>query len=221
MGGQTDRNILETRADQTGDRCWGRGQGSSVPVQGTRLDRRAKVRPTRAWKSGRFARLGAFATAWPFRSLNLASRKELHQRRRTLYDAEYSARLLPSFKHTSVNRTSVRMNSSWEESHGRWKSIWWLGWGMRNSSEWDFFVWELAWKWRAYDEIWFKLSFKFLDFDVCFRRPDVRIDRSVSSEILLKVEVKLWSNAVRRNNKFYKRGTRNLELEKARSVYKR
>lgn len=63
MGGQTDRNILETRADQTSDRRGGRGQGSSVPVQGTRLDRRAKVRPTRAWKSGRFARLGAFATA--------------------------------------------------------------------------------------------------------------------------------------------------------------
>lgn len=63
--------------------------------------------------------------------------------------------------------------------------------------------------------------FKFLDFDVYFRGPDVRIDRFVSSEIFLKVEVKLGSNAVRPNNKFYKRGTRNLELEKARSVYKR
>lgn len=61
----------------------------------------------------------------------------------------------------------------------------------------------------------------FLDFDVHFRGPDVRIDRSISGEIFLKVEVELGSNAVRRNDKFYNRGTRNLELEKARSVYKR
>ena len=131
MGEQACRDIPETRTDQTGDRRGGRGQGSSVPLQGTRRDRRVKVEPARAWKSGQFTRLGAFATGWPFRSLNLAPRKGLLRRWTVcLHAVECLTRLLPSFDQTSVDQTCVGTNSSWEECHGRWASIWWLGWGL-------------------------------------------------------------------------------------------